>query len=107
MAWNDNQITMIDNIHLLDLTGKELEELMDAARWQRQMANTTFIVIGADPVMVHIVAIQGPTTSVTQGQTILETTESMFKPYVKDRILFVAALPYNSHAEYSQLKPLN
>lgn len=86
---------MIDNIHLLELDGNELELLYMRAKLPMIKDKIRYTVVAADPVTVHILAVQAPTAIATPATTIHDVAIDLFTPFVKERRLIVNAMPYN------------
>jgi hypothetical protein len=86
---------MIDNIHLLELDTEDLELLFMRAKLPTIKDKIQYTVVSVDPITVHISAIQAPTAMATPAKTIHDVAMDLFTPFVKDRILYITALPYN------------
>lgn len=86
---------MIDNLHLLELDGEELKQLIQAARLPMTQYKLKYTIQAVDPVTVVVLAIQQQTAMLTPPETIQDVTLGVFIPYVKGRRIFVTPLPYN------------
>jgi hypothetical protein len=92
---------MIKNIHLLELDNEEDCNLFLKALLPQLQYKIQFTIVAADPVIVHILAIQQQTAMLTAATTIYDVATNLFAPFVKDRLLYVTALPYNKEADQS------
>lgn len=86
---------MIDNLHLLELDGEELKQLIQSATVPMTQYKLKYTIQAADLVTVVVLAIQQQTAMLTSPETIHDVTLGLFIPYVKGRKLFVTPLPYN------------
>ncbi len=92
---------MIKNIHLLELHNEEDCDLFLKALLPQLQYKIQFTIVAADPVIVHILAIQHQTAMLTPAKTIHDVAIDLFTPFVKGRHLVVTALPYNKEADQS------
>jgi hypothetical protein len=93
---NTSQKIMLKNIHKLELDAEDHFKLSKMTILPQLEHKLHFDIISADPVFVHIVAIQEPTAIITTAETIYDVVKDLFLPFVKGRNLFITALPLNS-----------
>lgn len=87
---------MIHHIHLLDLEAEDIRTLYTRAALPQVRHKIEYTIVSADPVTVHLLAIQAPTAMITPMATIHKEAIDLFTPFVKGRQLFVTAMPYNN-----------